>query len=84
MSQKEPRREGKGDGFRAYYYGFIPTGVEFVDRILKAVAGAGATAHNTNGWTEEWDNTLSARDSIQFVANEVAKEIKEKLEEKTT
>lgn len=76
---KQPRREGKGDGFCAYYYGFTPTGVEFVDRILKAVAGAGATAHHTDGWTEEWDDMLSARDSIQFVANEVAREFKEGL-----
>jgi len=73
---KKPRREGKGeDGLSAYYYSFDATGCEYVDRILKAVAGAGASAHNTDDWGEGYGDVLSPTESIQFVANEVAQEL---------
>lgn len=39
----------------AYYYGFDPTGVEAIDRILSAVACAGKAYHGT----EEWNETIS-------------------------
>ena len=38
---------------RAYYYGFAPTGVEEIDRILSAVACAGKAFHHTEGWNDE-------------------------------
>ena len=34
----------------AYYYGFEPTGVPEIDRILSAVACAGKAYHNTSDW----------------------------------
>lgn len=36
----------------AYYYGFNPTGVESIDRILCSVATAGRGAHHTEHWNE--------------------------------
>ena len=72
---KTPRRRGKGDdGLSAYYYHFDSTGCELVDRILQAMAGAGATSHNTDEWGESYDQYMSPRDSIQLVAQEVADE----------
>jgi len=37
----------------AYYYGFTPTGVDAIDRILCAVASAGRSFHNTEDWNNE-------------------------------
>lgn len=37
----------------AYYYGFEPTGVVEIDRILSAVACAGKAYHHTESWGEE-------------------------------
>lgn len=37
----------------AYYYGFDPTGVPEIDRILSAVACAGKAYHHTEDWDEE-------------------------------
>lgn len=37
----------------AYYYGFTPTGVPEIDKILSAVACAGKAYHHTDSWTEE-------------------------------
>jgi hypothetical protein len=39
----------------AYYYGFEPTGVEEIDRILSAVACAGKAQHHTEGWVDAMD-----------------------------
>lgn len=36
----------------AYYFGFSPTGIELVDRILSAIAHAGKGYHHTENWTE--------------------------------
>lgn len=36
----------------AYYYGFKPTRVPEIDRILSAVAAAGKAYHDTSQWTE--------------------------------
>ena len=72
------RRRGKGeDGLSAYYYSFYSTGCELVDEILMAVAGAGATAHNTDDWTEELEYYAAPVRSIQTVANEVAEKIRQ-------
>jgi len=38
---------------RAYYYGFDPTGIPEIDRILSAVACAGKAFHHTDDWTTE-------------------------------
>jgi len=37
----------------AYYYGFDPTGVEAIDRILSAIACAGKAYHLTEDWQEQ-------------------------------
>ena len=37
----------------AYYYGFEPTGVVEIDRILSAVACAGKAYHHTEEWNSE-------------------------------
>lgn len=43
----------------AYYFGFTPTGVELVDRVLSAVAHAGKGYHHTEDWLsndiDDWD-----------------------------
>ena len=73
----EIRRRGKGeDGLSAYYYGFESTGCELVDEILRAVAGAGASAHNTDCWCDESEYAAAPVRSIQTVAQEVADKIK--------
>jgi hypothetical protein len=73
----EIRRRGKGDdGLSAYYYSFDSTGCEMVDEILMAVAGAGASQHNTDNWVDESEYCAAPVRSIQTVANEVAAKIK--------
>lgn len=73
----------------AYYYQFDQTGVDWVDKILSAVACAGKSFHHTDMWRdEEWPNGdcwnheghsgKSCIEMIQNAANEAAKEI-EKL-----
>lgn len=61
----------------AYYYGFEPTGVGIVDRILSAVAYAGKAYHNTSDWADndpgDWPYLLpdggdSAEQAIQNAA----------------
>lgn len=37
----------------AYYYGFSPTGLDVIDRILSAVACAGKGYHHTEDWNQE-------------------------------
>ena len=37
----------------AYYYGFSPTGLDVIDRILSAVACAGEGYHHTEDWNQE-------------------------------
>jgi hypothetical protein len=45
----------------AYYYGFEPTGVASIDRILSAVACAGKAYHHT----EEWREDAGTRDHLR-------------------
>jgi hypothetical protein len=49
------RRRAMGDELRmdAYYYGFKPTGVPAIDRILSAVACAGKAYHHTESWSDD-------------------------------
>ncbi len=49
MSKRKPKLRMFG-----YYIGFVPTGVEAVDRILSAVACAAKSAHHTEDWCEEY------------------------------
>ncbi|CAG9225662.1 hypothetical protein [Burkholderia vietnamiensis] len=65
----------------AYYYGFSPTGIAIIDRILSAVACAGKSFHHT----EDWDNHCTpyehlrgetVTDWIQNAANDAADALK--------
>jgi hypothetical protein len=64
----------------AYYYGFTPTGVEIVDRILSAVAVAGKAYHHTESWTDqdEWTNPSHAA-RIQQAAEAAATSLRATL-----
>lgn len=55
----------------AYYYGFDETGVEAIDRILKAVAVAGKRYHRTEYWNDR-DYGPSVVDHIQWAAEKAA------------
>jgi len=59
--------------YSAYWYSLDSTGVEAIDAILKAVASAGRSYHNTEDWTEIDDNGKSEIDYIQEAANEAAR-----------
>lgn len=61
----------------AYYYGFTPTGVEEIDRILSAVACAGKCFHHTEDWRTEAEPYPHLRGTdpaewIQNAANDAA------------
>ena len=63
----------------ADYYGFAPTGVEEIDRILSAVACAGKAYHHTDQWGEDIETPYepflrgkSCVDWIQNAANDAA------------
>jgi len=67
MTTEEPLR------MQAYYFGFDPTGVLAIDRILSAVAVAGKMYHSTADWNDDLDEpSYAAR--IQLAANEAAAE----------
>lgn len=63
----------------AYYYGFYRTGVPMIDKILAAVAAAGAAFHGTDQWADTARHHAFDGDTpqkwIQNAANEAAKEI---------
>ena len=62
----------------AYYYGFDPTGVDAIDRVLACVASAGKAFHHTREWDEEigplrpCDVGDAPIDWIQNAANDAA------------
>jgi len=63
----------------AYYFGFEPTGVAAIDKILSAVACAGKSFHHTEDWREKVDHAraphasgVSCQDWIQTAANDAA------------
>jgi len=65
----------------AYYYGFRPTGVVEIDRILAAVARAGKAYHHTENWQNpikgwDTDDGPSYADLIQFMAIEAADSVR--------
>lgn len=70
---------------QAYYYGFVPTGVGVIDKILSAVACAGKARHHTREWADEDDDMddvyeyhtgKTCEDWIQNAANEAAAEVR--------
>ena len=71
---------------KAYYYGFEPTGVEEIDRILSAVACAGKAYHYTDSWCNEtpaYEDFFRGDcpvDWIQNAANDAAAALKAKSE----
>lgn len=65
----------------AYYFGFTPTGVEIIDRILSAVAHAGKAYHHTEDWGDECGERDGLKgncpiDWIQNAANDAAAAIR--------
>lgn len=65
----------------AYYYGFTPTGVAAIDKILSAVACAGKDFHNTADWNDEVEpyphlRGTSYAEMIQNAAIDAADEFK--------
>ncbi len=65
----------------AYYYGFTPTGVPEVDKILSAVASAGKSYHSTEDWCDKTNPPSYLRgetpvDWIQNAANDAAAALK--------
>jgi hypothetical protein len=60
----------------AYYYGFTPTGVPEIDKILSAVACAGKAYHHTDSWNDEAEyephQGKTPVEWIQNAANEAA------------
>lgn len=72
--------KGNGNDIRAYYFGFVATGVPEIDRILQAVAAAGCGSHHTNEWSDEGyvngagsDGVISPAEAIQEYADRAAK-----------
>lgn len=71
----EARAETEPLRMDAYYYGFDPTGVVEVDRILSAVARAGKAYHHTLQWCEDtYGGQGSPVEWIQKAANDAAAE----------
>ena len=65
----------------AYYYGFDPTGVPEIDRILSAVACAGKAFHHTEDWGDvasEYPGHVGKTpvEWIQNAANDAAKALR--------
>lgn len=88
----EGLRTKGGDGsIDAYYFGFDPTGVPEIDRILQAVASAGCGSHHTDDWSVEGyvngageKGVISPADAIQEYAERAAKAWRETNEPNTT
>lgn len=63
----------------AYYYGFRPTGVIEIDKILSEVACAGKSYHSTEWWSDEneWSSDRRSHEQrIQDAADEAAKKFR--------
>ncbi|AYB69621.1 hypothetical protein SEA_KALAH2_134 [Mycobacterium phage Kalah2] len=62
---------------QAHYYGFEPTGLAVIDRILSAVATAGKRYHDTSEWNDPWsDEEMTQEDCIQMAAEESAERVR--------
>lgn len=66
---------GKKLNMSAYYYSFNETGFYAIDKILSAVAAAGAGCHNTEDWNE-----YGYPDKIQKAAEEATEAITKALD----
>ena len=56
----------------AYYFGFDPTDVAAIDRILSAVACGGKAAHHTDDWTTAygpWSDYLRGESVVDWIQN---------------
>lgn len=62
-----------GEIYHAYYFGFDGTGTP-VDKVLKAVARAGACFHHTEQWADD-DGQTCHMNQIQLAADQVAAEV---------
>lgn len=69
-STEHPRN---GETYCAYYFGFDGTGTP-VDKVLKAVARAGAYYHHTEQWADD-DGEICHMNQIQLAADETAAEL---------
>lgn len=73
--------EKRGLRMNAYYFGFVPTGVELIDRILSAVACAGKAYHHTEDWgseTERYEDVFRGTSPVEWIeraAQDAAAEI---------
>ncbi len=73
---EEPEKGERPLRMRAYYYGFIETGVRTVDLVLEAVAIAGKESHHTDAWNDADDYyPVSPATRIQVAANEAAAKV---------
>ncbi len=56
-----------------YYFGFVPTGNDDIDRILSAVACAGKAFHSTEFWSDDgyepWEPTHRGSSCIEWIQN---------------
>lgn len=64
-----------GDLIESYYFTFDATGVEEIDAILAAVASAGKSYHNTEGWSDD-EYGISAAEVIQRAADRAAQVVR--------
>ena len=69
-STEHPRN---GETYHAYYFGFDGTGTP-IDKVLKAVATAGACYHHTEQWADD-DGQICHMNQIQLAADEAAAEL---------
>lgn len=56
----------------AYYYGFAPTGIANIDRILSAVACAGKAYHHTENWCDDcgpWEPDHPGQSPVDWIAD---------------
>ena len=67
--------------FCAYYYAFDSTGVDAIDKILKAVAAAGKSYHDTDCWNNEYTDGSTPVSRIQDAANIAANFVKGLIDE---
>lgn len=75
-SERRPLRT-----FDAYYYSLEATGVEAIDKVLQAVAAAGAGWHDTEDWRTVIYGRPSAETEIQRAANEAATTLRAKADD---
>ncbi len=60
------RRRSHGRQFDGYYIHFETTGVEDVDEVLRAVAYAGKSYHNIEGWADD-ENKQDGKTCVEWI-----------------